>query len=202
MRRSIYGSSYDRLFASFLVAVEKHIQPKMLSWGFSEGAITDYEIVFTSRKVDMDMSFAPISHEIDVVFQRHGDSEEYDLADMVAASTGQDAEDQSAFQASSVDSISHCVREIGNLLEEYGQGALHGDPLLYSKMSAVRDARGEAGNRRYVYGPLREQAVRAWRDRKYPEVVHLYEKIPEEELTPVEIKKLEYARRLTMPERE
>lgn len=70
---------------------------------------------------------------------------------------------------------------------------LAGDPAAYERIGEAARQHNEAYTKQVVQRPIREAAESAWEKRDYATVRALYEPI-EGDLTPVEKKRLDYAK--------
>jgi hypothetical protein len=71
---------------------------------------------------------------------------------------------------------------------------LNGDLEMLEKVQALRKEKSDAYIKEMNLRPIREMADIAWRQRDYVKFVGLYSSV-EDDLTSVELKKLEYARK-------
>ena len=98
------------------------------------------------------------------------------------------------FQASTPEKVKSLVSRLADLLKQYGKAALTGDPLFFSKLRDDTARKSDDYLKQIQLSRVREQVAQAWRQKNYLKVVELYEPV-RDDLTPAEVKKLEYARK-------
>jgi hypothetical protein len=86
------------------------------------------------------------------------------------------------------------VAATADLVEKYAHLALIGDPDVFDKLSDAQLNKSNEYLKSIELGKVRTDGDLAWREKNYERLVELYEGV-KEDLTPAEIKKLEYSRR-------
>lgn len=186
--------SRNRERLGFAEAVRHYIAPVLTARCFTCSEATPYVVKFTSPTVVLALSHAPVSYEIQVTLARKAaPSQLYTLRDILDLALGPEHKDQGFFQASERGRVFECVRAIGDILSKYGETVLPGEPAVYERMDETARHRNEAYTKQVVQGPIRKAAEKAWQEHDYAKVRDLYDSI-EPDLTPVERKRLEYAK--------
>ena len=182
----------DRL--GFADAVATDIAPLLASRGFARSETTPFSVKFHSPNVGVEIFHDPYSFEIELVFARRAEpSSQLGLRDMLDAVLGLGHKETWFFQASTHDRVIACIQAIAQLLRRFGEAVLAGDPMAYQQMEQIARRRNKACTNQIVQRPIRMSAEDAWRNHDYAKVRDLYDSI-EADLTPVEKKRLAYAR--------
>jgi hypothetical protein len=178
----------------FAEAVAQYIAPLLTAKGFTRTEQTAYSVRFQSPAVALAVFHEPVSYELDLVYAlQAAPSERYNLCDMLDTVLGIGHKEQAFFQASEHDRVVYCIKAIADYLRKYGDKVLIGDPTVYQRMREVTRRRNEAYTKQVVQQPIRQAAEDAWQKHDYAKVRDLYEPI-EDDLTPVEKKRLDYAK--------
>jgi hypothetical protein len=98
------------------------------------------------------------------------------------------------FQSSDKDVIKKLLGKLAEYVKNYAEPMLNGDLEMLEKVQALRKEKSDAYIKEMNLRPIREMADIAWRQRDYVKFVGLYSSV-EDDLTSVELKKLEYARK-------
>jgi hypothetical protein len=98
------------------------------------------------------------------------------------------------YQATRPELIQNCVAETAGLVKGYSRAALIGDRNFFEGLSNIRSRISREYLKGMEMGRVRQDAEAAWREKNYEELVELYESV-KGDLTPAEVKKLEYAKR-------
>lgn len=179
---------------SFTEAVAQYIAPLLIAKGFTCTEQTAYSVKFQSPDVALAVFHEPASYELDLVYAlQAAPSERYSLRDMLDTVLGIGHTEQAYFQASEHDRVVYCIKAIADHLRKYGDKFLIGDPTVYQRMREATRRRNEAYTKQVVQQPIRQAAEDAWQKHDYAKVRDLYERI-EDDLTPVERKRLSYAK--------
>jgi hypothetical protein len=188
----------SRKSLGFAEAVSKHLGPELTIHGFVCREATPNVARFESPAVLLAITHETFSYELEATFVRKADpSRQYTLRDMLAA-FGPSHEEFHGFQAASPTNVGATVRIIADFLKRYGQRILAGDALAYEEMSKAAELRAETVTKHYAQDPIRNDADRAWHRHDYARVRDLYASI-ESDLTPLEKRRLEYARKHARP---
>jgi hypothetical protein len=188
------SNSEKRESLGFAEAVAEYIAPMLAAQGFACTETTSYVVRFESAQVVLVVSHDRLSYEIQVTFARKADmAGRYVLGQMRNLTIEPDRCEQVFFQASERSRVFDCVRSIANILREYGEAALTGEPAVYERMGEAARLRNAAYTNRILQEPIRKAAEKAWQEHDYVKVRDLYDPI-EADLTPTERKRLEYAK--------
>jgi hypothetical protein len=98
------------------------------------------------------------------------------------------------YQATTPELIMKSVTQTAELVKAYARPALSGDRSFFEGLSKVRSRMSREYLKEMEMGRVRQEAEVAWREKHYEQLVELYEAV-KDDLTPSEIKKLEYAMR-------
>jgi len=97
------------------------------------------------------------------------------------------------YQASTSDVVATLVSRLADLVKRYGQRALMGDRAFYQALESAHSQWFENYQKETTLLQIRRQVSDAWRARDFRRVVELLDPVIQE-LTPVEVRKLEYAK--------
>lgn len=98
------------------------------------------------------------------------------------------------FQASTREAVENCVVKLAGTIRKYCMDVASGDQKAIDAIIEAQGKRNEEYTRQVVQEPVRREAEQAWRDKDYSKVVSLYGSI-KEDLSEIEMKKLEYAQK-------
>ncbi|HWO00298.1 MAG TPA: hypothetical protein VNS63_13625 [Blastocatellia bacterium] len=98
------------------------------------------------------------------------------------------------FQASSAERVKQFVPKVADLIKHYAKSALEGDPTTFKRLADLRWAKSRAREKQETLIRTREKASEAWSKKDYLKVIELFDPV-RDDLTPAEIKKLEYAKK-------
>lgn len=117
----------------------------------------------------------------------------YTLPEIMDLVIGQSNKDNVFFQASTVTGVKKCISEMAELVKKYAHNVLIGDVPTYESLRLIQKQRSDKYIKEMELGHIRPKAEDAWHNKRYEEFVELYESI-QNYLSPIDIKKLEYAR--------
>jgi hypothetical protein len=98
------------------------------------------------------------------------------------------------FQSRSRDQIKILLRKLAEYVKDYAEPILNGDVKMFGKVQILQKEKSDAYIKEMNLRPIREMADVAWRQKDYVKFVGLFGPV-EDDLTPIEAKKLEYARK-------
>jgi hypothetical protein len=98
------------------------------------------------------------------------------------------------FQSSNKDQIKILVRKLAEYVKIYAGPILNGDLKILEKVQILQKEKSDAYIKEMNLRHIREMADAAWKQKDYVKFVGLYSSV-EDDLTPAEAKKLEYARK-------
>lgn len=97
-------------------------------------------------------------------------------------------------QASTQDRVKEFVPKLASLVKRYAAPALGGDPSTFEQLMDTDSHISHRLHQEMRLKDVRKRAAEAWQSRDYALLVDLYESIFEQ-LTPAEMKKLEYVKK-------
>jgi len=116
----------------------------------------------------------------------------YSLGDILDLLGKRQEERYTFFQASTNERVKEYVLKLALLVRKYGKGFLHGETRLFADLLEASWKKVKAYERETALARARKEAENAWRERDYAKLVEIYNPV-REDLTPAELKKLEYA---------
>jgi hypothetical protein len=79
-------------------------------------------------------------------------------------------------------------------VKAYANPALYGDHAFFQEVSEIRRQSSNDLLRMWELKRVRREVEIAWRDKNFKRVIEIYDPV-KEDLTPAEVKKLEYAKK-------
>jgi hypothetical protein len=98
------------------------------------------------------------------------------------------------FQASSREAVENCVVKLAGIIRKHCMDVASGDRRAIDAIIEAQWKDSEEYTKQVVQEPVRREAEEAWRNKDYSKVVSLYGSI-KEDLSEIELKKLEYAKK-------
>jgi hypothetical protein len=98
------------------------------------------------------------------------------------------------FQSSNKDQIKVLLKKLAAYVRDYASEILNGNLGILMRVQMLQQEKSDAYIKEMNLRHIREKADIAWRQKDYIKFVELYNPV-EEDLTSVEVKKLEYARK-------
>lgn len=114
----------------------------------------------------------------------------WEIARMQSASG---ATERSFYQASTSTAVAELLPRLAELVRQHGRQALVGDPLFFRDLARAHTAWFEAYQQEGKLTQIRQDVATAWAAKDFRQVVELLDPVADE-LTPAEVRKLEYAR--------
>jgi hypothetical protein len=113
-----------------------------------------------------------------------------DILDLVGvrAETG-----NNLLQASTPEGVNRFVPMLAALVKKHAAPVLQGDVDLFERLAEIQSKKSDQLLKKWSLDDIRKEAEGAWHQKNYARVAELFESI-QEELTPAEAKKLDYAR--------
>ena len=118
----------------------------------------------------------------------------YTLSEIVELGNGQSDTKNVFFQASTASGVKKCISKMADLVNQYAQGALVGDKLVYEKLKLLQKHKSDKLINEMKLSRIRSKAEKLWKDKSYEQYINLYEG-SQIELSIIELKKLEYAKK-------
>lgn len=112
----------------------------------------------------------------------------------IIAALAPDYTGQVVFQAGEPKIVEECLLKISALIKKYCVSLLNGDKTEWTKVSIQQQLNSQKLHEEYTINPVKEDAERAWKEKRYKDVVKLYSSV-EHYLTNTEKKRLEYAKK-------
>jgi hypothetical protein len=168
-------------------------------YGFHRTKVDVTFIRYESRDVFVNVYHGRSSYELGLEIGRFAErvgteDVEFSLGNIIDVMGARAQTGYTFFQASTPEKVKRLVSRLADLLKEYGKAALTGDPLFFSKLRDEAARKSDDYLKQIQLSRIREQVGQAWHQKNYFKVVELYESV-RDDLTPAEIKKLEYARK-------
>jgi hypothetical protein len=195
MGKRFAGRVVDRADLRFVEAVQAAFRFLVEDLGFRLVNLEPPTFVrYESAATFLNVYHGRRSYEINVEIGRIADpvGRSYRLPDVLNALLGQDDRRQTYFQASDPQGVRRCVHAVAELVAGHYRSLLKGDDEAFSRVAAQTAEAARALTKEVVQRPVREAAEKAWHARNYAKVRELYESI-DDDLSPVERKRLEYA---------
>jgi len=191
-------NGHKRRELGFAELVSKYFWYLETEYGYRLGESHDTAVRYQSSLLCVTVHHDRLSYEVDFfVSPRSSEtSVTYALAPILKA-LAQGNVGATFFQASTRSSLEDCVATIADVVHRWCDALLKADKVTLNKVHKAYCEMGEETTSHYVVTPIKEKAHDAWRRRDYEEVIRLCQSI-ESELTEVERKRLDYARRKTV----
>ncbi len=198
MDEDIYKIKANRYHFCFLESVKNAFSFLEESFGFQ---IMSTEVTFVryeSERMFVNVYHGRISYEIGVeVGCLRADAPErgYRLPDVLGAVLNETHHQNSYYlQASTQENVRSCVETAADLVKQHYGPILGDNAAVWQKIKAFTSKRDEEYTRKGVNQPIRKSAELAWQKKNLSKVAELYASI-RADLTPVEEKRLEYAKK-------
>lgn len=98
------------------------------------------------------------------------------------------------FQVNTEEGIKKYIPIIAELVKKYAQNALLGDMSTFVSLESIQKQISDKYLKEMELNRIRPKAKEAWHNKRYIEFIELYEHI-QNDISPSEVKKLEYARK-------
>jgi len=160
-------------------------------------------IRFESENIFVNLYYGPPAYEVEVAFGRIGIDDvrgidgvpvtySFSTGDLVLLDTCSNWKED--FQDE--DRITGQIMFLSHLMRKCAAACLHGEQVVFEKMSARRDASLIEWQREEQMKQMRRELDTAWKQKNYSQITNLLSS-SEEMLTNVERKKLDYAKKHT-----
>ena len=188
MRRSLRFSEQAQKYFSFLVE----------SWGFRLVRDVSTLVRFENRQVYLQVFHGRVSFEVGLELGLLEDPPDvnFDLSALVEISEPTVGKAYRRPAVREEAALGRALQATAELFRTYGRSVVTGDPSVFAQLREVNEARVHALAIGSVAAQARPRAERAFKSADYQTVVDAYSAI-EEVLTPVERRKLAYARKKT-----
>lgn len=191
--------SQDRSALGFKKEVLYYFNFLVNEYGFQRVTEEETHVSFESDKVLINIYHELLSYELIFEIGLKPSSlglieSKYTLSEIVELGNGQSNTKDIFFQASTASGVKKCISKMADLVNQYAKGALIGDKLVYEKLNLIQKQRSDKLINEMELRRIRQKAERLWRDKNYEQYIKLYEG-SQKELTSIELKKIEYAKK-------
>lgn len=145
------------------------------------------------RKDDLQVNIFHGRRSYEIVMEIGQGSEFYSLAALIRLKDQERADEFRYYITATPDGVMAGVQQLAELVKQYGQNALRGDPLTFAALTEQRVQMARELELDSLAAQIRPKAAAAFRGRNYREAAALYEKI-RPCLSSTELKKLKLAR--------
>jgi hypothetical protein len=132
--------------------------------------------------------------EIGLLNAAEGTGQSYPLSALIDLVDSEEGNRYRNFIATTPDLVKVGVKKLSETFKKYAEDILRGNPAVFAKLKKQSDQWRKSFAREVLASHVRPKAEEAFRSKNYKEATQLYESILSE-LTPAELKKLEYARK-------
>lgn len=122
------------------------------------------------------------------------EGELFTLREVIATADPEAEKTHYAFQVSKPEEVRKFVPRLAELVRQFAGPALRADPVFLRRLHELHSKRGRERTVEYALYSVRGKAAEAWRQKNYQRFVDLLEPV-EKDLTPLEVRKLDYARK-------
>lgn len=156
----------------------------------------------TLVRYESDMMFLNVYHGrrsyeigVEVGSLHECDAYQFRLPEVLGALLGESGQQNAYYlQSSNLEGVRHCIEMAARLVKEHYGPVLRSDPITLERVKVFSSKRSEEYTRDVVQRPIRESADRAWHEKDFAMVAQCYGSI-REDLTPIERRRLEYAKK-------
>jgi len=124
----------------------------------------------------------------------HQNEPKFTLSEIIELAGALDETNYTYYQVSTQKGIKEFVPKIAELVKQFAKSALLGDILTFEKLELIQKQRSDKYLSKMEINRIRPKAEEAWHNKRYKEFIELYEPV-KDDISPAEVKKLEYARR-------
>ncbi|MGH9874488.1 MAG: hypothetical protein ACRD9S_18695 [Pyrinomonadaceae bacterium] len=151
---------------------------------------------YESDRVFVNVYHGRTSYELGVKIGRLSDlpGREYSIEDLLDALGKREESGYAYASVRTPQLIVRFVPRLSAVIKEYASSALRGDSATFEQLAAVQQTKGDALTKEWELQDARQEAETAWRQKDYAKLVQVLGSI-EEDLTPAEAKKLQYAKK-------
>jgi hypothetical protein len=167
-------------------------------YGFRHVKVEPTFVRYESDSVFVNIYHGRSSHELGAEVGLLDTVQEYDqgypLSALIRLVDKDEWDRYRTFTATTPELVKTGVKKVSETFQKYAVDALRGDPTIFSKLKIQREQMTESYAREVLAGHVKPKAEDAFRNKNYKEAAELYESI-RTELSPAELKKLEYAKK-------
>jgi hypothetical protein len=198
LHRSFDRPSVDRSYLCFAEAVHKYFDSLLKDHSFQRVSFDQTFVRYESDEIFINVYHGRSSYEIAMEMGRlnHPDEHEtsYTIGSFMRLIDPKQAENYRSFAATNPNSVEKGVSQLSELFKKYALSPLLSDKAIFTKLRKQREVLKDAFVRKVLVSQVRPEATEAFQRKDYQEAARLYESI-KEDLTPTEVKKLQYAKK-------
>lgn len=157
-------------------------------------------VIYESKKILITIYHGRSSYVLELEIKRKGNFPEaqeqgFTLGELIFLLSGDFNEaKQSSFQVSNAKGVKLFIPRLAELFKKYSQPILKGDLEIFNRLWEQRERDREKYAKEVHLSHIREKAEVSWHKKDYVKIVGLLEPV-KKDLTSVELKKLEYAKK-------
>lgn len=179
----------------FARAVGTHIDPVMASFGMTRNSGTDTHVQYRSASMTLEISLDPYSFQIEGKLTWQADPRLHlSLDDLLVLSRPPESSPSAMIGGSTSKAVEQSVKSIAGFIRENCGPMFQADKAEFQRLAHSARDRNSARTKHLINAPHRAEAQQAWEEHNFHRVLTSYEKIPMNDLTDLESRRLEYAR--------
>jgi len=188
------GVGINRVSLEFNIRAKFAFQFLIDKYGFKliqeEATFLRYE----SEWVFINIYHGRLSYEIgfECGLKSKGEDSRYRLPTILRGLLGEAYSKEAVLQASEKEAILRCIVKMAELVSKHCGSLLNAEELAFAQVEKASVEESQEITEKYTIDPVKRQAEQAWRKKDYDKVKSLYRSIINK-LSPIEIKRLEYA---------
>lgn len=189
----------DRSALGFKKEVLYYFNFLIKEYGFQLITEEETHVSFESDKVLINIYHELLSYELIFEICKKPSAiglieNKFTLSEIVELCNGQSDTKNVFFQASTASGVKKCISNMADLVNQYAKGALVCDKLLYERLKLLQKQRSDILINEMELRRIRSKAEKFWKDKNYEQYIKLFEG-SQKELSSIELKKLEYAKK-------
>ncbi len=187
----------------FIKSVHQYFNPIAKKFALQKKASNMHAVVsYENNKVCLDVYYdCRRSYEMGVYIKnkqieaKDGRRNSYDLALILDLKAPHEAKALGGFQTSNPEFIPEAVKTLAYSTQTYATEALKGEKNIFRELADLEEINTQACAARQKLWYARRGAEKAWESKKYADLIKAFKPL-ENELTPAEKKKLQYAQKM------
>lgn len=185
----------NRSRLGFQEAVRKHFAFLEEQHGYRCDSVDLYCVKYSSAKVYLNIYHEKLSYEIYLVIgllpENYNSQLKVTSRDIIKMF---ELNENPYYQASNFDDVNTAIEKLSNIVSIYAKDALEGVDDYFKAIAAMRVQSQKDVLHAHELKIAEEKAKKAWDRKDFEAIVEIYDKI-EKQLTPAQLKMLDYARR-------
>lgn len=185
----------NRSFLGFQEAVRKHFAFLEEQYGYRCDSSNLYCVKYSSGRVYLNVYHEKLSYEIylqiGLLPENYTNQLKVTSEELIKMSG---LKENTYYQASNFDNVDNVIEKLANVVRMYAIDALKGSEDYFKTISVERAQNQQAALLLHELKIAEEKAKSAWDKKEFKSVIEIYGKI-EKYLTPVQFKRLDYARK-------